>query len=233
MAFVYRNTVSTERRPNGSRRPSALTAIAKWPKNPGPGRNSRPSPARLAWPPNSNSVVSCTTRTRACSLARPPRGRLQVRLEDLLGRHAVVAKEPVRRLQLGLVQRMRKADGRPLGQAVGQQAQAATESPIAEVGALELRGKHWDQRLALGLRPPRPDHKFARRGSRPSSLEAGGRPSGGRAVHRVRHSAVHSAAERPAAARAAASSPGSPSSATAALSSAASSSIADARAMRR
>src|SRR6185312_11921777 len=66
-------------------------------------------------------------------------GRLsKVRGQDRLRRNALVAEEPISRLELGVVERLRKALGRPVDDACHQRRQTLGQANIAKVGISDL-----------------------------------------------------------------------------------------------
>ena len=71
--------------------------------------------------------------------ARPPHRLSEVRGQDRVGRNLGVSEEPVRALELSLVERFRKALARAIGEDIDQQRQALGQADIAQVGFDDLR----------------------------------------------------------------------------------------------
>jgi hypothetical protein len=67
-------------------------------------------------------------------------GLPEVRREDRLGRDLVVAEEPVRRLQLGVVKRLREALGGSFGQAIHEETKAPIQALVAQIDVNEVGG---------------------------------------------------------------------------------------------
>lgn len=85
----------------------------------------------------------------------------EVRGENRLGRHPVVPEESIRRLQLGVVERVREPHARTLGDQIREHPQAAVQPLVAQLGPAQL-----DRQLR---RPLMPLSSHPRRGSRPGS----------------------------------------------------------------
>jgi len=81
-------------------------------------------------------------------LDRPTSGLPKMRRQDGLGRNAIVPEKTVCRFELRVVERLRKALARSLGQLIGQKTQPPIESVVAEVSLAQF---HRDRRYLCAL----------------------------------------------------------------------------------
>ena len=88
-------------------------------------------------------------------------GLPHVRSQDALGRDAVIAEEAVRGLQFGIIKRLGKALAWAVSEPIGQPAQPAIQSLIAQLRVAQLRGDRTDTLGAHAV--------HARIGSQPGS----------------------------------------------------------------